>query len=92
MLIVEAPINVAIKLTGFELANDGSMWVTVRRGAYAAGVFTAFGETQKLHVSVTDTAVIMSATPDNTLNRRDDLSNALYQYLIAKGYSTGSIV
>lgn len=92
MVIVTVPVTLAYRLIALEFVSDGSSWITMQRGSYVGGVFTADGSaTQRMNVPVAATATILNALPTAALSRRNDLEKVYYEYLLAQGWVSGTI-
>ncbi len=68
------------------LREDGTASVTLRKGYVAAGSFIET-ERHTVDVSAEEVAAVLDASPMPGLTRRDDLSLALYQRMVALGHA-----
>lgn len=71
-----------LKLLPIVLNLDGSADVTLKYGFIDNGVFTAFGE-KAVKISPEGVSSVLDIPPQPGLTRRDDLSLAVYNYLVA---------
>jgi hypothetical protein len=75
-----------VKLLPLTLSADGTAHVTVRYGfADEQGNFAAISE-KTVPMSEIDVATILGASPTPGLTRRDDLSLAVYTWLVTNGH------
>ena len=73
-----------LKLLPLSLLDDGSATVTVRFGYSSNGSFEA-ATTQVFYMPAEAVEAVLDAEPVGGLTRRDDLSLAIYQYLVTNG-------
>lgn len=74
-----------LKLLPLVLHDTGSASITVRFGYVGDdGVFTAT-TSDTFNIPESDVSLILDAPPMNGLTRRNDLSLAVYQYLVLNG-------
>lgn len=72
-----------VKLLPLTLHANGSATISVRWG-FHNGTWQPFTE-QQFNISAEDVSEILDAPPVEGMTRRDDLSIAVYQYLVNKG-------
>ena len=81
MSILLQNVDLEYKLLPITLNEDGSTKVTVRKGYTLNGIFNIIeGITTEL--SKETTASVLDTIPTPGLSRRDDLSLAIYTYLV----------
>ena len=77
-------IDLELKLLPLSLSDDGSASVTVRKGYVKNSVFVVIS-TEAFAIPSSDVSLILDAPAQDGLSRRDDLSLAIYSYLVGKG-------
>jgi len=92
MPIIGTEVTLAYKMLPVLLAADGSSTISLRTGYISAdGSFT--GMTEKVVVlSPAQTNEILGGMPEAGLTRREDMSKAVYQYMLDNGHVEGTIV
>lgn len=76
--------DMQLKLLPLVLFDHGGAEVTVRYGFVIDGEFRATSQ-RSFTISADDVSLILDAPPTAGLTRRDDLSLAVYAYLVAQG-------
>jgi hypothetical protein len=91
MPITGEQVTIVYKLLPLTLSSDGTASISVRRGLlHASGMFECLSEVAYF-INTEDTSSVLDAPPIYGLSRRDDLSFAVYNYCVSKGYVTGII-
>ncbi len=72
-----------VKLLPLTLHADGGATISIRWGFHNGG-WTPYSE-QQFTISADEVATILDAPPVEGMTRRDDLSLAVYHYLVEKG-------
>lgn len=86
MPITLGDVTLEYKSLPLLLREDGTASVTLRKGYMRAGLFIET-ERRTVDVSTEDVSAVLDAMPTPTLTRRDDLSLALYQRMVALGHA-----
>jgi len=73
-----------LKLLPLVLHDHGGADVTVRYGFVIDGEFQSTSQ-RSFSINAADVSTILDAPPTAGLSRRDDLSLAVYAYLVAQG-------
>lgn len=76
--------DMQLKLLPLVLHEHGGADVTVRYGFVVDGEFRATSQ-RMFTINASDVSTILDADPTPGLTRRDDLSLAVYAYLVAQG-------
>jgi len=85
MPITGEQVTIVHKLLPLTLFADGSTEVVIRRGLeHASGEFESLTE-KRVRISAEDTSAVLDAPPTPGMTRRDDLSLAVYLYLVQTG-------
>lgn len=85
MPIFTDTVRIAYKLLPLVLNADGSAMVTLRKGYVKEDGEWVGIDCQELQISPENTSVILDAMSTPGLTRRDDLSYAIYTYLVTNG-------
>lgn len=83
--------TLTVKILPVTINEDFSARVTLRKGVVEGDSFVAMSF-QEVQIPPADLLQILSATPAAGKNRYQDLSDSLYEYLVAKGVVEGEIV
>ena len=81
MPILLQNINLEYKLLPITLNEDGTTKIVIRKGYTLNGIFNII-EGITIELSAVITASVLDTTPTPGLSRRDDLSLAIYTYLV----------
>lgn len=90
MPILLKNVDLELKMLPLTMAADGSATVVARKGYTEDGDFKAFSEVT-LYFTKEEVSAVLDTPPVEGLSRRDDLSFAVYQMMVAKGYAEGTI-
>lgn len=91
MPITGEQVSIAYKLLPLTLFADGSSEISIRRGLqHINGEFESLTE-KIVRISIDDTSSVLDTLPINGLTRRDDLSYAVYLWLVSHGEVDGII-
>jgi hypothetical protein len=85
MPIFTDTVRIAYKLLPLVLEADGSALITLRKGYVKSNGEWCEINSQALQISAQNTSLILDAMPTPELTRRDDLSYAIYTYLVTNG-------
>ncbi len=92
MPVAQESVTISYKLLPLTLYPDGTAQVTVRRGLqYANGNWEEIGTKNIVIDNPATVSSILDASPVVGLTRRDDLSLAVYNYLVSIGEVTGLV-
>jgi hypothetical protein len=91
-MAVKSSLPIIYKALPLTINADASVAVTVRMGYVdEAGSFQVLN-TKQVSLDPAEAQAILQAAPEKDKTRWDDLSDALYEHLIAKGYISGEIL
>lgn len=90
MAIVKSNIVLIYKVTSTCLNEDGTVDITLATGYESDGAFVRTG-VKKFVAPKNDVDLVLDVAP-NGATRRIDIGNAIYNYLLSKGYVSGEIV
>jgi hypothetical protein len=91
MPVTADQVTVTYHLLPLTLTADGCAEVTVRRFMTHADGTQELVDTKNLSLSQTEAATLLGAQPTAGKIRKDDLSDAVYALLIARGDIKGTI-
>lgn len=92
MPIAQETVTITYKLLPLTLFPDGTAQVTVRRGLqYANGSWEEINQKNIVIDNPVTVSSILDADPVPGLSRRDDLSLAVYNYLVSIGEVSGLV-
>ena len=93
MAMIQTTVNLVWKFLPLTMAQDGSMSITMTQGYLDQGTQQFNGiNTRNVTMPTADVGTMMAVNPDATKSRYEDITTALCQYLLDKGYVTGTIV
>lgn len=92
MPVVNEQVTISYKLLPLTLYQDGTASVVVRRGlSYLNGTWEEIGEKTVIIDNPAVVSSILDVSPTPGLTRRDDLSFAVYNYLVSIGEVSGLV-
>jgi hypothetical protein len=93
MPILTETVRVGYKLLPLTLYAEGGSSITLRRGLFSADGVWSDLDSKSISIDAETTAVILDTIPTPGLTRRDDLSYAIYTYLVTNGLApVGEVV
>lgn len=90
MPITIGTVELQQKLLPMTLTPEGGASVTIRKGWMDGSTFVCIGDTTH-NFTPEEVSQVLDTDPVPGLSRRDDLSLAVYQMLVAKGIAMGTI-
>ena len=92
MPVAQEQVTITYKLLPLTLFPDGSAQVAVRRGlAFTNGTWEEISQKNIIIDDPLKVSAILDADPLPGLTRRDDLSLAVYNYLVSIGEVSGLV-